>query len=41
MSGAVRATLREWLRGGATADLVRLGRETFTELEQGLGGIER
>ncbi len=41
VSGAVRATLREWLRGGATADLVRLGRETFTELEQGLGGIER
>lgn len=36
--GAVRATLREWLEGGASADLVRLGRETFAELEQGFGG---
>lgn len=35
--GAVRATIREWLEGGATADLVRLGRETFAELEQGFG----
>ena len=35
--GAVRATLREWLEGGATADLSRLGRETFQELEAGLG----
>jgi AcrR family transcriptional regulator len=33
--GAVRATLREWLEGGATADLARLGRETFAELEEG------
>ena len=33
--GAVRATLREWLEDGATADLVRLGRETFAELEHG------
>lgn len=36
--GAIRATLREWLEGGASADLVRLGRETFAELEQGFGG---
>jgi AcrR family transcriptional regulator len=35
--GAVRATLREWLAGGASADLVRLGRETFAELETGFG----
>ena len=35
--GAVRATLREWLEGGASTDLVRLGRETFVELEQGFG----
>ncbi len=34
--GAVRATLREWLEGGATDDLERLGRETFAELEAGL-----
>jgi AcrR family transcriptional regulator len=34
--GAVRVTLREWLDGGASTDLVRLGRETFSELEQGL-----
>jgi AcrR family transcriptional regulator len=33
--GAVRATLREWLEDGANADLVRLGRETFAELEHG------
>jgi len=33
--GAVRATLREWLEDGATGDLVRLGRETFSELERG------
>jgi AcrR family transcriptional regulator len=33
--GAVRATLREWLEDGATADLVRLGRETFNEMENG------
>ncbi|UJR84079.1 Hypothetical protein I5071_61500 [Sandaracinus amylolyticus] len=36
--GAVRASLREWLEGGASTDLVRLGRETFAELEQGFGG---
>lgn len=36
--GAVRASLREWLEGGASGDLVRLGRETFAELEQGFGG---
>lgn len=35
--GALRATVREWLEGGATADLVRLGRETFAELEAGFG----
>ncbi|MDQ3031662.1 MAG: TetR family transcriptional regulator [Myxococcota bacterium] len=35
--GAVRATLREWFETGATADLVRLGRETFAELERGVG----
>ncbi|MBS2013562.1 MAG: TetR family transcriptional regulator [Deltaproteobacteria bacterium] len=35
--GAIRATLREWLDGGATSDLVRLGRETFAELESGFG----
>lgn len=35
--GAVRATLREWLEGGASGDLPRLGRETFAELERGLG----
>lgn len=39
--GAVRATLREWLEGGATADLVRLGRETFAELEDGFGDSDR
>lgn len=33
--GAVRATLRDWLEDGASADLVRLGRETFAELEHG------
>jgi AcrR family transcriptional regulator len=38
--GAVRATLREWLEGGATVDLVRLGRETFAELEDGFGDGE-
>jgi AcrR family transcriptional regulator len=38
--GAVRATLREWLEGGATADLVRLGRETFAELETGFADGE-
>ncbi len=38
--GAVRATLREWLQGGATVDLVRLGRETFGELEHGFGNAE-
>jgi AcrR family transcriptional regulator len=38
--GAVRATLREWLEGGASADLVRLGRETFGELERGLASRE-
>jgi AcrR family transcriptional regulator len=36
VTGAVRATLREWLEGGASADLGRLGRETFAELEAGL-----
>lgn len=35
VTGAVRATLREWLEGGASADLTRLGRETFAELEAG------
>lgn len=35
--GALRATVREWLEGGASADLVRLGRETFAELEAGFG----
>lgn len=35
--GVVRATLREWLEGGATGDLVRLGRETFADLEHGFG----
>lgn len=35
--GAIRATVREWLEGGASADLVRLGRETFVELEHGFG----
>lgn len=35
--GAVRATLRDWLEGGATSDLVRLGRETFADLENGFG----
>jgi AcrR family transcriptional regulator len=33
--GAVRATLREWLEEGASGDLVRLGRETFLEMERG------
>jgi hypothetical protein len=37
VTGAIRATLREWLEGGATADLGRLGRETFAELEAGFG----
>lgn len=36
VTGAVRATLREWLEGGASADLAKLGRETFAELEAGL-----
>ncbi len=35
--GAVRATLREWLEGGATADIARLGRETFDALAEGFG----
>ena len=35
--GAVRAVLRDWLEGGAEADLGRLGREAFTHLERGLG----
>ena len=35
--GVVRATLREWLEAGATGDLVRLGRETLADLEQGFG----
>jgi AcrR family transcriptional regulator len=35
VTGAVRATLREWLEGGATAELGKLGRETFAELEAG------
>lgn len=35
--GAIRATLREWLEGGASGDLARLGRETFAELESGFG----
>lgn len=33
---AVRATLDAWLESGATLDLVRMGRETFEDLEQGL-----
>lgn len=33
---AVRATLDSWLEGGASTDLVRLGRETFADLEHGL-----
>ncbi|MBX7193674.1 MAG: TetR family transcriptional regulator [Sandaracinaceae bacterium] len=37
ITGALRATVREWLEGGATQDLVRLGRETFAELEAGFG----
>jgi hypothetical protein len=35
VTGALRATVREWLEGGATQDLVRLGRETFAELAAG------
>jgi AcrR family transcriptional regulator len=35
--GVVRATLREWLEAGAMGDLVRLGRETLADLEQGFG----
>lgn len=35
--GVVRATLREWLEAGATGDLVRLGRETLADLENGFG----
>jgi AcrR family transcriptional regulator len=35
--GVVRATLREWLEGGAVSDLVRLGRESLADLEQGFG----
>lgn len=35
--GVVRAALREWLEGGATSDLVRLGRETLADLEHGFG----
>jgi AcrR family transcriptional regulator len=38
--GALRATVREWLETGATTDLVRLGRETFAELEAGFGDEE-
>ncbi len=38
VTGALRATVREWLEGGASADLVRLGRETFAELEAGFAG---
>jgi len=33
----VRATLRDWLEGGATGDLARLARETFAVLERGFG----
>ena len=33
---AVRATLDAWLEGGASMDLVRLGEETFADLEHGL-----
>lgn len=36
--GVVRATLRDWLEGGATGDLRRLARETFADLERGFGG---
>lgn len=35
--GVIRATLREWLEGGASSDLVRLGRETLADLEHGFG----
>ena len=35
--GVVRATLRDWIEGGATGDLARLARETFAELERGFG----
>ena len=35
--GVVRATLRDWLEGGATGDLARLARETFADLEHGFG----
>ena len=38
VTGALRATVRAWLEGGASADLVRLGRETFAELEAGFAG---
>ena len=36
--GVVRATLRDWIEGGAAGDLARLARETFAELERGFGG---
>jgi AcrR family transcriptional regulator len=35
--GVVRATLRDWLEGGAIGDLGRLARETFADLERGFG----
>lgn len=39
--GAIRATLRDWLEGGAKDDLVRLGEETFAELESGFRSEEK
>lgn len=38
--GAVRATLRTWFAGGARADLVKLGQEALTAIEQGMGTAE-
>lgn len=35
--GVVRATLREWLAAGGAGDLVRLGRESLADLENGFG----
>lgn len=34
--GAVRSTLREWLEGNGTADLVRMGRDLFAMFEEGI-----
>jgi len=35
VTGAVRATLREWLEGGVSVDFGKFGREIFAELEAG------